>query len=490
MIFTNRLIFVSLTTIMFSLSINTQTNLLFHNKKQNFSRDTLWKHIDQILDDSSFGSCFIGAKIITLADNRTLYERNSKKLFHPASNQKLLTTAAVLNLLNANYEITTKCFISGEIFDGMINGNLYIKGSGDPLLTTWDLDSLASRIKMKGITSITGDLVGDDSYFDSLYWGQGWMWDDEPSSNEAFISSLCVNKNSVKINIQPTSNTDDALSIILEPTLSSISIVNYGVCTSDTSIPELTVSRLRGENKIIVQGRINPGSESKDYFVSVWKPEMIFLQLLRDRMKLQGISVMGKSRLGMAGNRKHFTEIKHTLDSVIHRANKFSDNLAAENLLKILAAEKVGIPGTAQNGLQLVKNLLLAEGIDTTNMILADGSGASWYNEIAPEAIVKLLYKMYKKKTIFQRYYESLAIAGVDGTLKTRLKNTRASNNIRAKTGSLRGVSGISGYGTTLNNKMFAFSILCNHFHGDIVVLRNAQDKILELLVNSTIGEK
>jgi len=453
------------------------------------TKDTLSSQIDHILNDSSLSSSFIGVKIVRLDNGSILYELNSNKLFHPASNLKLVTTAAAINLLDKNFEFTTKFYTDGKADNGNLKGNLYIKGSGDPLLETSDLDSITSHLKMNGITAIKGDIIGDISYFDSIYWGQGWMWDDEPSTDEPFISPLSVNKNSVKVIVRPGQMLSDPPIVIIEPQLSSVKVINYAVTTSDTSIEALLVSRIRGENKIIVQGRISPGSEPKEFSVSLRKPELIFLELLRDRINLQDIRTEGNMRLGTIRGDKLIYEATHSLDSVIHSANKLSDNLAAENLLKTLSAELTGQPGVSADGIQFTKHFLASIGIDTSKVMMADGSGVSWYNEMTPDGIVTVLIKLYNSKTIFPRFYESLAIAGIDGTMKNRMKNTRATGNVRAKTGSLRGVSGLSGYGTSMDNHMFAFSILCNHFPGENGILREIQDKILELLVNTDIGD-
>jgi D-alanyl-D-alanine carboxypeptidase/D-alanyl-D-alanine-endopeptidase (penicillin-binding protein 4) len=453
-------------------------------------KDTLCSQIDQILSDSSLSSSFIGIKIVRMDNGSILYERNSNKLFHPASNLKLVTTAAALNILDKNFEFTTKYYTDGKADNGNLNGNLYIKGCGDPLLETSALDSISSHLRMNGITAIKGDIIGDVSYFDSVYWGEGWMWDDEPSTDEPFISPLCVNKNSVKIIIRPALRLNDPPIVTIEPLLSSVKVINYGLTTIDTSMEAISVFRLRGENKIIIHGRISPGSEPKEFSVSLRKPELIFLELLRDRINLQGIRTEGRIRLGTIRGRKLIYQSSHSLDSVIHIANKLSDNLAAENLLKTFSAELTGKPGISADGIQLTKHFLASLGIDTSKVMMADGSGVSWYNEMTPDGIVTLLIKLFNNKTIFQRFYESLPIAGIDGTMKNRMKNTRATGNLRAKTGSLRGVSGLSGYGTSIDNHMFAFSILCNHFPGNNGTLREIQDKILELLVNTHIGDQ
>ncbi len=447
--------------------------------------DSLQIKIDEILKDSLLNLCFLGINIISIDDGRALYKLNSSKLFHPASNMKLLTSAAAINTLKHNYQFKTKLFTDGKIINGVLHGNLYIVGSGDPLLETNDLDSLSSSLSTRGIKIITGDIVGDNSRFDSIYWGKGWMWDDEPESYSAFITPLTVNGNSIKIFVSPSKKIGDPLSIQTEPVTSFIELSNLGITTNDTLIPLCRVTRQRDNNNIMITGRLSPVDETKEFNLSIWKPELYFLSLLKERLNLGGITIEGNITLGYNKGRTLLAEVSHPIDSVLHRINKNSDNLAAENLLKTISAEHLGSPGSAEMGLHIIKNYLVSEGIDTSKMILADGSGVSWYNTISPDAIVQLLKKQYEKKTTFKRFYESLAIAGVDGTLKNRMKGIQ---NVYAKTGSLLGVSNLSGYVRADDGKLLAFSILCNHFPGEIKIVREMQDKIIKLLTKPCEG--
>ncbi|MDI6767703.1 MAG: D-alanyl-D-alanine carboxypeptidase/D-alanyl-D-alanine-endopeptidase [Bacteroidota bacterium] len=447
---------------------------------------SLKTQIDNILKDSLLDQCFFGIKIISLDDGRVLYELNSNKLFHPASNMKLLTTATAINTLKHGYQFKTKLFTDGKVVDSVLRENLYIIGSGDPLLETNDLDSLSLLLNIQGIKKIRGDIAGDVSRFDSIYWGKGWMWDDEPESYSAFITPLTVNGNSIKIFVSPGKNIGDPPSIKTEPVTSFTKLFNFGITSNDTLIPLCQVTRQRGTNNIIINGRLSPADEIKEFKLSIWKPELYFLSLLKERLKLSGIIVDRDITLDSIRHwRKEsifLAEVSHPIDSVLHQINKNSDNLAAENLLKTISAEHLGSSGSAENGLLLIKNYLASEGIDTSKMILVDGSGVSWYNAISPDAIVQILQKQYERKTTFKRFYESLAIAGVDGTLKNRMKGTRAEGNVHAKTGSLLGVSNLSGYVKSADGKLLAFSILCNHFPGESKILKEMQDKVIELL--------
>jgi D-alanyl-D-alanine carboxypeptidase/D-alanyl-D-alanine-endopeptidase (penicillin-binding protein 4) len=448
----------------------------------NRSLQKLQNTIDKILNDSALVPCIIGVKIVSLEDGRILYSRNNSLLYHPASNTKLLTTATALALLDSQFTFKTLVYAEKAPEESELEGNLYVKSFGDPLFKTSDMDSLIKLIRQAGINKISGNIIGDVTYFDDQYWGAGWMWDDEPEYYEAFISPLTINGNCVDIKVKPGLKIEDSLQYSLEPPIPFFVIQNQGTTSDDTLIPPLTVTRLKHENVITIAGRISPSDTGQTFTLSIWKPEWYFLELLKSKLIEQGIEFEGKLLFDTLRATIQIAKIAHPLDSVLHQINKPSDNLAAENLLKAMSAEKFGPPGNANNGLTLVKIYLASLGIDTTAMVLGDGSGLSPYNLVSPDAIVTLLQQQYENKTVFQRFYESLPIAGVDGTLKNRMKNSKAFMNVRAKTGTLLGVSTLSGYVTTADSTMLAFSIMTNHYPKESRMLRTAQDQIIELL--------
>src|SRR5437867_2843950 len=211
--------------------------------------------IDKILDDSLLSPTLIGAKIISLTDGRILYERNSNKLFHPASNMKLLTTVTAMNVLKPDFQFVTSVVTEGEIRDSVLRGNIYVKGCGDPLFHIEDLDSLAAKIRGRGVTTIDGFIIGDVTYFDDLYWGSGWMWDDEPFSDEAFITPLTINDNSVSVDVRPGRKVGDSVEVTCSPFTHYFDVVNSGITSADSMIPVLGGTRLKGENTMVIKGR-------------------------------------------------------------------------------------------------------------------------------------------------------------------------------------------------------------------------------------------
>jgi D-alanyl-D-alanine carboxypeptidase/D-alanyl-D-alanine-endopeptidase (penicillin-binding protein 4) len=494
---TLKLIFVLIALTLASCSSSTQSTaprVLISNdvlpKVAVIPKTILQSKIDTLLNDSTLAPCFIGLKVVSLDNGNVLYERDSRKLFHPASNMKLLTAATGLHMLGRDFQYTTHLYSDAQPAHGVIEGNIYVKGTGDPLLTTDDLDTIALALQEHGITSIRGDLVGDVSFFDSLYWGAGWMWDDEPDPDEAFITPLTVNDNSIELTVNAGNRVGDPTHIDIHPATSFMDVINVSVTSNDTLLPPLSVKRLNRKNTIVVQGRISPRSIPRQFPLSVWQPEMYFLDLLKSRLLDHGIALKGTARIGSTEGSNQLATRIHTIDSVLYSMNKRSDNIAAENLLKTIAAKRKGTPGSAAQGIEVMKEYLASIGIDTSAMILRDGSGVSWYNALSTDEIVTLLAKQYKDNQTFTTFYESLPIAGVDGTLEHRMMGTHAVKNVHAKTGTLTGNSALSGYVTSLDGKLLGFSMLCNHFPGKMNVLRDVQDKILELLANASLTQK
>jgi serine-type D-Ala-D-Ala carboxypeptidase/endopeptidase (penicillin-binding protein 4) len=473
----------TLTVILFAIIV--ATNLLFAQSE--ISYRNLEGKINTFLSDSTFIPCSVGI-VITIAENgESIYSLNGDKLFHPASNMKLLTTATAIHFLPSKFRFKTIISTNGIVRDKILNGDLILSGFGDPLFTTSDLDSIVLFLKYSGIKAIKGKIKFETGYFDTLKWGLGWMWDDEPYPTAPFITALVIDHNVISIVITPNKNLNETPSITTIPESDYFKFNNTAVTSNDSLIPEILVTRNHGSDTIRITGRIEPLVNPEEFKISIAEPETYLYNLLLYKLRQSGISV--NENLINAKNLKTYPLITkyHDLDSVIHSANKLSDNLSAECLLKTIAAENTGIPGSAENGIKYVKQFLYDSGIDTTVLFIADGSGASWYNTLTPNTIVNLLCREYRDKSSFERFYESLAVAGNDGTLKNRMSGTSAQNNVHGKTGTLTGCNGISGYVRTKNDVLLAFSILINHCTMNQNEMRRFEDEVIEFLARSSL---
>jgi D-alanyl-D-alanine carboxypeptidase/D-alanyl-D-alanine-endopeptidase (penicillin-binding protein 4) len=458
---------------------------LYRSQSNEAALANLRKSIDNILTDSIFVPARVGIKVISLGNAEVLFERNGKALFQPASNLKLLTAATALHELGKGYEFRTVIYSDSVVRGGDLRGNLCIKGFGNPDLTTTDLKWMVGQLKDNGLGNIQGDIVGDTSFFDDMFWGRGWMWDDEPSSSEPFITPLSINKNSVKVLVSPRERLGDSVRVRFEPETRYVDVDNGGITGLDTEKTTIEVTRRFKDrlNTIVVKGTLPRASPELEFELSVWDPALYALTLFREELERDGITVQGGLRLGsVQEGATQLVEHDWPIDSVLIKMDKMSDNLSAENLLKVIAAEKRGPPGTAMLGISVVNEFLSSLEVDTTSYLMVDGSGVSHYNLINAETIVELLSKLYTERGLYGLFEASLPVAGVDGTLEDRMKGTAAEGNVRAKTGTLSGVSSLSGYVHTQDGDVLAFSILMQNFIGSPRPYRDAQDKIVELL--------
>jgi len=449
----------------------------------------LTKQIDEILSDDFFESTNIAIDVYDLTANKTVYRKNEKLLMHPASNMKILTSVAALLSLDSSFTFNTSVYYSGLLMESVCYGDLYFVGGCDPDFTSDDLDSLVKSIKEFGINEIRGNLYGDVSLLDSLFWGNGWMWDDDPSTDFPYMTPLIINDAAVKISYEPNL-IDKPVVVKTIPQSKFFDIENTSVTIKeDTS--DLTITRdwINRENTIIVKGTLSYKALPDTTELNLVHPEKYFLTLAEESLKKNGIIFDGfVDTATMPLFTHHIATFEKSLDSVLVNLNKESDNLSAEMLLRAMAYTYFGKPATAENGLKLIDSLVNMTGLDPTGYKFADGSGVSRYNLVTAELLLEVLkYIYYNHHDKYVKLYNSFPIAGVDGTLENRMTNSTSSGNVHAKTGSLSGVSSLSGYLTTKNNHQIAFSILMQNYIESSSVPRLIQDKICDILTSSII---
>ena len=448
----------------------------------------LQKEINEVIKDSFFVHTQIAISVYDLKSNKQLYHHNDKLLLNPASNMKLLTTAAALTFLGNNYIFQTSLYHTGVIENDTLYGDIYVAGGFDPDFTISDLDSMIQSVKSLGIHVIAGNLYADLSIKDSLYWGKGWMWDDNPDPGAPYLSSLNINDNSIEIFVK-AAKIDSPAIIILTPDTKYAEVENHSVTVSSSGKTDLKITRdwMNGNNKIIVTGKVRSGvitdSSDQKEKLNLTNPYFYFLALFREHLAKENIFVKGENKIArLPENSVYLSSYNRRLDSVIVHLNKQSDNLSAEMLIYALALNDSGVPAISKNGIQSLKNFIDSLKLDPDEYSLADGSGVSRYNLLSTELLVNVLRYMYKSRYYFL-YYTSLPIAGVDGTLKKRMVNSPAQQNVHAKTGTLQGVSSLSGYIRTENNNLLAFSMMIENYVSKSETARNFLDKICEILV-------
>jgi D-alanyl-D-alanine carboxypeptidase/D-alanyl-D-alanine-endopeptidase (penicillin-binding protein 4) len=448
----------------------------------------LRQRIENILNAPALAHALAGIKIVSLRTGEVFYERNAEILAHPASNQKLLTSATALALLGPAYVFRTTVACDSALQNGsVLAGDLYLIGRGNPDLRSEDLYGLAQNLAQMGLKEIRGNLVCDDFYFDDLRWGNGWMWDDDPASYAPRLSALSVNKNTAIVRATPADSLGQPARVKIDPPTDHVMLVNKSVTVkSKTEIDSLKLPRLlitrkwrQNENTILVEGTIAQDDSPQEETVNVLAPEIYCGRLFREALQAAGILLPGEVVRGEAPAKiKILAEHRGPIMPALINLNKISDNLSAELLLKTIGAEKFGAPGTAAKGIRAMRQFFAGAGIDTNAVYSADGSGVSHYNLITPAGIVQLLAAMWKNFSIRNEFIATLPIAGVDGTLSSRMKGTAAAGVLHAKTGSISAVSTLSGYTATADGEELAFSFMMQHFLGGSRPIRLLQDRL------------
>jgi D-alanyl-D-alanine carboxypeptidase/D-alanyl-D-alanine-endopeptidase (penicillin-binding protein 4) len=345
---------------------------------------------------------------------------------------------------------------------------------------THDVDSLAGLLAPLLPVRHYWTVIGDVSYFDDVYWGDGWTWDGEPDADAMFLSPLILNNNTIQVRVSPASVPGDSVRVSVLPTTAYVGLQVKARTVQDSVHTRLRISRRWKErsNTITVDGEIPLNGRTAVENLSVWQPDLYFVTVLGEALSRRGIPVTGVTTERTPGGGMELLQYTHTLDSALTFTEKVSDNLGADTFLKILGAEQAGTPGTAANGIHVVHRFMAGIGIDTTRVQIADGSGLSRYNLTSPDAVVRLLTALHADSVHFTSFYHALPIAGVDGTIGRRMRGTKAEANLRAKTGTLNAVTALSGYVTTADGELLAFSIMMQNFAESTRAYRGVQDRI------------
>lgn len=449
------------------------------------ARAELAARVDRALADPALSGSGAAVLVVSLGRGDTLYSRQADRLYTPASNLKLFTAAGALHWLGPDYRFVTPLVATGPVVGDTLRGDLVLVGRGDPDLTTEDIAALVDTLVSRGMRVVGGDVRADASWFDDVEWGPGWMWDDGPYWYWPYISALTLDDNTVTLVVRPGARPGDPVEVTMEPP------TGYMALTVDaTTGPAGTESTLEVErqwtpkaNLIEVTGALPADADSVVAIRTVEGPALFAATVLAETLAGRGIEVIGEPRLGPLAGAPADTIARHVSDSLaasVRNFLKISDNLTGEQLVKTIGAETAGPPGSYENGLAAERAFLASEvGLDTLAFRLADGSGVSRYNLVTARQVVHLLgYMAERPPELAAAWRAALPIAAVDGTLEDRMEGTAAANRVRAKTGSLAGVSALSGYAPTRGGDTLAFSIVMEFFVGDTDPRRALQDSI------------
>jgi D-alanyl-D-alanine carboxypeptidase/D-alanyl-D-alanine-endopeptidase (penicillin-binding protein 4) len=426
---------------------------------------------------------------ILIADAHTgqvLFEQNADRYFVPASNMKLFTTALALAKLGPDYRFrTTVESLAEPTADQRIAGPLYLVGRGDPNLSNRKfpfeskeefvgpservLAELADAIAAKGIKEISGDIVGDDSYFPRDRYPNGWEIDDMVWEYGAAISAIVLDDNTVQLTLTPGASAGDRVDALVAPTAPEFTVDNQVITSAAAVKPDLTLKREPGSNVVTVLGTLPAKSQPRKLILAIQEPALHAAAMLKRLLEDRGIKVTGTAQQlslppGPPEGEKRTVLAEHLsipLGESVKLVNKISQNLHTEMLLRT-AARQNGAWNTPEDLANFAASFYSIAGIPSGDVVQSDGSGLSRHDLVTPRALVALLLYA-QKQPWFGAYFESLPVAGVDGTLEDRMKNSIAVGRLHAKTGSVEHVRTRSGYADLPSGRRLVFSFLSNN---------------------------
>ena len=451
--------------------------------------------LDQLLADPALHGATVSLTVRDARSGTTLYQHNPRTRLVPASNLKLLTTAAAMDVLGPQYRFATQLLSNGAQQGERLGGNLYLRGLGDPTLQFADYQALAAQLASTGIRQVQGDLVFDDTWFDAERLGVDWSHDDESTYYGAQISALTVSPNAdfdagtVLVTAKAPVRAGQPVAVTIFPPTDYLQLSNRAISGPGNTYG---INRRHGTNLLQLSGAVAPGKQSRQ-LVSVWEPTQLVANLFEQALAQQGITVLGRRVIGGASPATASMLAEHQsapLQALITPLLKLSNNNMSEALLKAMG-RKASNSGTASAGVAAVAGFMQRQGLDTTMLRQVDGSGLSRMNLVSSQALTDLLLAA-SKQPWFDAWYNALPIAGnrermTGGSLRFRLRfrlrETPAANNLHAKTGSMAGVSSLGGYITDAHGRRLVFSMISNNY-----LASGAQIKALENRVALTLA--
>lgn len=434
----------------------------------------------------------IGIKVVSLDAGKTIFEDSAEKYFIPASNMKSFTVATAMEKLTPTFHFVTSVYAPAmPAPDGTIKGDLTIYGRGDPSFSMAftrpsattpaveadylkPLEALADKIVQAGVKRIEGNIIGDESYFNTEGVPGTWEADDLSGYYGAEVSALTINDNAIDVGIKPSS-VGSAAVVQLFPSNNIVTIINRTTTTAAGTPRSIQIERKLGQNILEISGTIPANDSGILRSVAITRPALLFTTLLRRVLEQKGVTISGQTRVVNAKEKPasaasaSLSEIANyespVFSLIAAKTMKPSQNLYTELILRALgeqSGDKTDPKKSSEDkGIEVVQSFITQAGVAPGSIVQYDGSGLSRHNLITPAAAAQL-YAYMNSRPYAASWREALTIAGVDGTLRNRFVGTPAAANLRGKTGTVDQVSALSGYLTTAGGEKLAFSILTN----------------------------
>jgi D-alanyl-D-alanine carboxypeptidase/D-alanyl-D-alanine-endopeptidase (penicillin-binding protein 4) len=427
----------------------------------------LRERLQEVLHDKPLGRTRVGVVVMQLSDGNVLFEHNPQVPFNPASNTKMLTTAAAMTYLGPGYRYRTALYGPAPDEEGVVHGDVVLRGSGDPSLATKDLAQLAHALAARGVTRIEGDLVADGRFRDV---GDG---------------ALILNRNTYFVHVRP-GDVGHAALVSVQPQSDFFGVENQAkTVIGKRSRLRIDAYRSKDDRLIVtVRGRI---TENRGEYVDARRladGALYSAQILRGALRDFGVELTGKARTGHSKVETVLAEhLSAPLADISRVSNKPSNNFVADCIYKTLGGELFGLPGTLEKGTKAVMEYLSEMGIAPNRYKIVNGSGLTHENRITARDLAVLLRHIYRDPQMAPDFVSSLAVSGIDGTIRNRFLGSDAVGLVRAKTGTLSGVSALSGY-VGDKDDVIVFTIFVEGFRNRRTTeVRHAQVRMVEAML-------
>ena len=456
--------------------------------------------LQSLEQDAQLKYATIGFCAIDINSNQIFAQRSPNKALIPASSMKVITTGSALAILGANHTFKTYLEYSGSISNGTLNGNLYIRGTGDPSLASPIMEGVPNRtdlmttfvnaIKKAGIQKINGAIIGDGSHFDDQVMIPTWQWGDIGNHYGAGTCGLNYHDNLYYIHFKR--QRDYGATPRIDHTVPSIPhlkfdnrVTSAGSKTGDNAY----VYAAPYGTEVIIRGTIPKGSGLFDIKGAVPDPALLCANDLRNFLTANGVAVSKKATTQRLLKNKEsrtniYTHHSPQLALICKHTNEASRNMYCEALLKAIGAKQKGTAST-RNGIAAVTDFWRGRGLEMNGFFMKDGCGLSARNGISTKTFSEIMRKMYIDKGTFGDFYNQMAIAGRTGTLKNMCRNSSAENNIRAKSGSMNRIRSYTGYVTTKSGKKLSFSMIVNNYSCSGYAMKKKLETLMIALAES-----
>lgn len=442
--------------------------------------------LDELTNDPAWAAQDMGVSVIRVSDGEVLFESNADELRVPASAAKLVTAAAALDSLGPSFTFVTEVWATGDVVDGTLEGDLYVRGGGDPTLVQERIWRLLGDLRRDGIASIDGDIIFDDSRFSGDPQIPGWTKPRDLADGPSYfpsIGALGLDFGTVTLVVRPGTEPGKAATVEPEaPYGSAIRWDNQVVTDVQGRRRDIDVVReVNGRTlNFVLSGSIPVNGDTVRIRRAVHDPTSVFMQVFDDLRRQQGMDVTGELRRASVPADAERLRVIYSppLASVLMDTNKYSSNFMAEMVLRTLGAETSG-EGSNEQGLVAVEAYLAKLGFSAEAYRMKNGSGLSRETMMPPHLLTAVIRDMVSNWQVGPEFVASMAIAGVDGTLRKRMRDHAGA--VRGKTGTLDGVHCLAGVLQTASGETLAYSILVNDIAGRLSRVKDLQDRFLSI---------